>query len=106
MKIFWKVLFAISALLIMSCAFAEDAAPAAQAVATGISDKTLVQMAYMLALGIAALGGAMGQGRLVAAALEAIARNPSAAGKVQMIMILGIAFVESLVIFALISKFI
>lgn len=105
MKIFWKVMFAVSALLIMSCAFAEEAAPVAQA-AGGIADKTLVQMAYMIGLAIAALGGALGEGRVVAAALEGIARNPSAAGKLQMIMILGLALIESLVIFALISKFI
>jgi len=105
MKIFWKVMFAISSLLIMSCAFAEETAAVAAATG-GLSDKTLVQMAYMIALSIAALGGALGEGKVVAAALEGIARNPSAAGKLQMIMILGLALIESLVIFALISKFI
>ena len=65
----------------------------------------LFYIAKGVAIGLAALGGALGQGKLVAAALEGIARNPGAAGQVQTPMILGIAFVESLVIFALIICF-
>jgi len=53
-----------------------------------------------LAIGLAALGGGMGQGRAVAAALEGISRNPGAADRVQTPMILGLALIESLVLFA------
>jgi F-type H+-transporting ATPase subunit c len=53
-----------------------------------------------LAIGIAAFGGGMGQGRAAAAALEGIARNPGAAGKLNGPMILGLALIESLVIYA------
>ena len=53
-----------------------------------------------LAIGIAAAGGGMGQGRAAAAALEGIARNPGAAGKLNGPMILGLALIESLVIYA------
>ncbi len=53
-----------------------------------------------IAIGIAAMGGALGQGRAAASALEGIARNPGAANKVQTPMILGLALMESLVILA------
>jgi F-type H+-transporting ATPase subunit c len=55
-----------------------------------------------LAIGIGALGGALGQGRAAAAALEGIARNPGAAGKITTPMIIGLALIESLVIYSLI----
>jgi len=58
-----------------------------------------------LAIGIAAFGGAQGQGRAAAAALEGIARNPGAADKLFVPMILGLALIESLVIYALVIAF-
>lgn len=58
-----------------------------------------------LAIGIAAAGGAVGQGRAAAAALEGIARNPSASDKLFTPMILGLALIESLVIYALVIAF-
>lgn len=57
------------------------------------------------AIGIAALGGTMGQGRTAAAALEGISRNPGAAARIQTPMILGLALIESLVLFALVIAF-
>ena len=58
------------------------------------------------AIGIAALGGTLGQGRAAAAALEGISRNPGAAARIQTPMILGLALIESLVLFALVIAFI
>lgn len=55
-----------------------------------------------LAIGVAALGGGLGQARTAAAAIEGMARNPQAADKLQTPMILGLAFIESLVLFGLI----
>src|SRR3954447_23182725 len=55
-----------------------------------------------IAIGVAALGGGLGQGRAAAAALEGIARNPNASGKLFVPMILGLVFIESLVIYAFI----
>ncbi len=54
-----------------------------------------------VAIGVAALGGGIGQGRLVAGALEGIARNPNAAERMFVPMILGLAFIESLSIYGL-----
>lgn len=53
------------------------------------------------ALGIAAGLGAIGQGRAIGSAAEAIARNPSAAGEIRGVLILGLVLIESLVIYVL-----
>ena len=58
-----------------------------------------------LAIAIAAFGAALGQGRLAAAAMESIGRNPNAASRIQLPMILGLAFIEALAIYALIIAF-
>ena len=58
-----------------------------------------------LCIALAAFGGAFGQGKAAAAALEGIARNPGASGKVFVPMILGLALIESLVIYALLIAF-
>ena len=66
--------------------------------AEGTSDMRYLGVAF--GIGAAVLGGALGQAKVAAAALESIGRNPSAAGALQTPMILGLAFVESLVLFA------
>lgn len=58
-----------------------------------------------LAIGIAAFGGGMGQGNATASAVEGIARNPGASGKIFTPMILGLVLIESLVIYALVIAF-
>ncbi len=58
-----------------------------------------------LAIGIAALGGALGQSRAAAAALEGIGRNPGSADKIFTPMIIGLALIESLVIYAFVIAF-
>src|SRR4051812_30322817 len=65
-----------------------------------------IALAAGLGIGIAAFGGALGQGRAAAAALDGIARNPSAAGKLFTPMILGLALIESLVIYSLVISFV
>ena len=55
------------------------------------------------ALAIAAAGAALGQGKAVASAAEAIARNPGAAGEIRGALILGLVLIESLVIYVLLD---
>jgi F-type H+-transporting ATPase subunit c len=86
--------------LLSTAAFAAEGA-----VTGGMSDKALIALAAGLAIGIAAFGGALGQGRAAAAALEGIARNPGATDKLFVPMIIGLALIESLVIYALIIAF-
>ncbi len=59
-----------------------------------------------LAVGVAALGGGVGQGIAVNAALQGIARNPGAADRIFTPMIIGLALIESLVIYGLVIAFI
>ncbi len=67
--------------------------------------KSVLAISAGLAIAIAAFGGALGQSRAAAAALEGIARNPGASGKVQTPMIIALALIESLVIYALVIAF-
>jgi F-type H+-transporting ATPase subunit c len=85
-----------------SVAFAQGDAEAAIKAQGLASNFGLIALAAGLGIGIAALGGGIGQGRAAAAALDGIARNPGAAGQIRGPMILGLALIESLVIYALI----
>jgi F-type H+-transporting ATPase subunit c len=62
-------------------------------------------LAAALVLGLAAFAGAFGQARAIAAACTSMGRNPGAAGPVRITMIIGVAFIESLVIYALLISF-
>lgn len=64
-----------------------------------------LRFGYPVALAVAALGSAMGLGKAVSAAMEAMGRQPEAIGKIQTAMIIGCAFIEALTIYALISVF-
>jgi len=65
-----------------------------------------IAIAAGVGLGLAALGGGLGQGRAAAAALDGIARNPGARAQIFTPMLIGLALIESLVIYALIISFI
>src|SRR5215468_4681306 len=100
-KLVINLLVVIGVLVVSSVAFAQDANAAAKA-----DISKWAALAGGLGIAIAAFGGALGQGRAAAAALDGIARNPSAADKLFTPMILGLALIESLVIYALIISFI
>lgn len=55
-----------------------------------------------IAIGLGAIGPALGIGMIAAKGLEAIGRNPEAASKIQTNMILGMAFAEAIAIYALV----
>ncbi|MGA8034934.1 MAG: ATP synthase F0 subunit C [Candidatus Acidiferrales bacterium] len=59
-----------------------------------------------LSMAIAAAFCGLGQGRVAAAACEGIARNPGAAGAIRTAMILGLVFIETLVLFTLAIVFV
>jgi F-type H+-transporting ATPase subunit c len=63
-------------------------------------------IAAVFGFAIAVAAGAIGQSRIAASAVEGAARNPGAAGRIQTMMILGLALIESLVLFALLITFI
>ena len=57
-------------------------------------------------IAVAAFGGALGQGMGLKSAVEGIARNPESSGKVTVTMLIGLALIESLVIYALVISLI
>ncbi len=92
-KLFGKLLAFAAVFLAAAPAFAQE----------GESSSGLKWIGVGIGLGLAVLGGALGEGRASSAALEGIARNPNAADKVFVPMILGLAFIESLVLFGWLS---
>jgi F-type H+-transporting ATPase subunit c len=62
----------------------------------------LKDLATALAIGIGAIGPAIGIGMIGKGALEAVGRNPEAANEVRTLMILAIAFAEAVAIYALV----
>ena len=80
-------------------AVAEDAAVAAEAAAAAPS---LTAIGAAIAIGFAALGGAIGMGLAIAKAMDGIARQPEASGKIRSVLMLGLVFIETVVIYALI----
>jgi F-type H+-transporting ATPase subunit c len=77
----------------------------AQGAEAGGGSGSAAAIGAALAIGLAVLGGGLAQGRAAAAALEGISRNPGAAPRIQTPMILGLALIESLVLFAFIIAF-
>lgn len=82
------------ALLAVGPVFAAGEAEAAEGGDLGI-------LAAAIAIGVAAAGCGIGQGNAVSRACEGIARNPGATGNIRTSMIIGLAFIESLAIYAL-----
>ena len=99
---FRKALFLVGSLVMTLGATAamaqEGAAPAASS--------GLGAWGAGLTIAIAAFGGALGQGRTATAALEGIARNPAAQPKIFVPMIIGLALIESLVLYAFVIAFV
>jgi F-type H+-transporting ATPase subunit c len=65
--------------------------------------QTGIALAAPLAVGLAAIGSALGLGRAVGSAMEAMGRQPEAIGKIQTGMIIGAAFIEALTIYAFVA---
>jgi F-type H+-transporting ATPase subunit c len=94
-------MFGFVVLGLASPVYAQDAAGS---VAGTVAQWSIITAGFALA--ISALGGALGQGRAVASAAEAIARNPGAAGEIRGALILGLVLIESLVIYVLLISLI
>jgi F-type H+-transporting ATPase subunit c len=94
-KSVWIALLALVCLALP--AMAQE--PAAGAAAAGGVRWGALSAAFLL--GIAAAAGAIGQGRATSSAADAISRNPGAAGPIRLMTIIGLALIESLVLYAL-----
>lgn len=97
------VFFATLALALMALPALAQGAGAADNDSTVASSKALAGgIGFGLAAGLAAIG----QGLVGSRAAEGAARNPGAAGTVQTLMIIALALIESLVLFALVIVFV
>lgn len=85
--------------LLASGSYALAAEGAAAAAGLADSVKPWVAVAAGFGLAIAAFGGALGQSKAISAAVEGIARNPAADKKIFTPMIIGLALIESLVLY-------
>lgn len=100
-----RILSLILLSLFLSCllapiAFAaEEAAPPSEGM---MKYYTMAVLACGLAIGIAAFGTGIGQGLGLSKAAEGVARNPGASGKITTTLIIGLAMIESLCIYALV----
>lgn len=77
-------------------ALVETAEPAAD---NAVGSKA---MAAAIAVGLAAAGGAVGMGMSIAKSVDGIARQPEAEGKIRTTLMLGLVFVETAIIYALV----
>ncbi|MEW6057999.1 MAG: ATP synthase F0 subunit C [Bdellovibrionota bacterium] len=91
-------LVAIATFMFATLAFAQEG--------HGGASDAFASLGAGIGIAIAVFGGAMGQGRTASAALEGIGRNPAAADKLFVPMILGLALIESLVILAWLVTFV
>ncbi|MCI5073298.1 ATP synthase F0 subunit C [bacterium] len=95
-----KHVFGLVLVLGLGAAFAENTEGAQETVAAASNGTMWYAIAAAFGMAIASFGGASAQSRAVAAALEGIARNPGAQNKVFIPMILGVAFIETVVLFS------
>ena len=96
----FMTIFSTAALLgLATAAFAADTAGAMGAIGT-------ISWATAIGMGLAAAGCGLGQGLGLKAACEGTARNPEASGKITVTMLIGLAMIESLAIYALVVNLI
>jgi F-type H+-transporting ATPase subunit c len=102
-KVHKKIMFFIVALALAlgaaSVAMAAEEAAAAEGLPPNV--KVAIAIGAGFGISIAAFGGALSQSRGLTSALDGIARNPAASGKIVTPMIIGLAMIESLVIYSL-----
>jgi len=95
-QMFWS----LATLFFSFSAFAESAEEMTK------SADPYASLASAIAISVAVFGAALGQGKTAAAAMEGIARNPSAQGKIFVPMIIALALLESLALYAFVIAFV
>jgi F-type H+-transporting ATPase subunit c len=99
-KVIAIMFLVIGLMLVASAAIAAETAAAPEA--ARFSFFGTVAFASAIGIGIAALGTGIGMGLGIGRAVEGIARNPEASGKIMTTMIVGLALIESLAIYTLV----
>ncbi len=95
--------FILLSVLVPSTLFAEEAGGVVK-VAHGLGIWFFIAIAIgaSFAIGVAAFGTGLAQGNAVKSAVEGVARNPQASGKITVTLMIGLAMIESLCIYALV----
>lgn len=101
-----RKLMIVTLSLIATIAFSGMAFAAGDALTAKISGQASTLAAAAIGMAIAAFGCGIGQGMGLKGACEGTARNPEAGGKIMVTLILGLAFIESLGIYALVVNLI
>lgn len=112
MKQLMKKVFVLAGVLVLALSLAAPAfadgpdgpAPAGEVAAVETQEDNtlgLKAIAAGIAVGVAAAGGAVGMGMATAKSTESIARQPEAEGKVRTTLMLGLVFIETAIIYAL-----
>lgn len=103
MKKFVKMMTLVMMAMLMLSVFAAPAL-AEEAAAAATTDSAIPFKAISAAIAIAAGAGlgALAMGQAIAKAVEAIARQPEAAGNIRTSLMLGLVFIETAIIYALI----
>ncbi len=98
-----KKFFLLTSVLVLGfAALALAAEPASAEKVTGLNFFIYSAVAAGFSIAIAAFGCGLGQGMSVKSSVEGIARNPEASGKITVTMMIGLAMIESLCIYALV----
>ena len=101
-----KLLLSMAAAVLASlCSGVAMAVEAAAAAPADSATKGAIAISAGLAIAVAAFGAALGQGRVGAAAMESIGRNPNAADRIFLPLILGLAFIEALALYGFVIAF-
>ncbi len=111
MKNLLKKLNILGLLLLLALAMTVPAFAAGEAVQTEAQTEIIAEagtanwkaMASALAIGVAALGGALAMGIATGKAAESIGRQPEAEGKIRTALMLGLVFIETAIIYALLA---
>ena len=98
-----KKFFTLTGALLMALAMAAPAYAAGGAVQAADNTIGLKALAAGISIGIAAAGGAIAMGLATSKAAEGIARQPEAEGKIRTTLMLGLVFVETAIIYALLA---
>jgi len=106
MKKHRKILAAVFLGVVITLTFAPFVWAAEEGEGLDSLTKSFLALAGGFGIAIAASVAAMARGKAISTGLDGIARNPGASGKIQTPMIIGLAFVESLVIYALVVSLI
>ena len=101
-KKIWMVL--LGSLMLMFAAPLFAAEPSAAA--AGLSSQAMLFLAAGFSMAFASAICGLAQGKAIAAACEGAARNPGMADKLQIMMIIGLAFIESLALYTMVIVFV